>query len=116
MENCYKLKPSNYRISRYYEPIKAFVVPAYLYVEGNTHENYWVDSQNLFYHVFLDDVKDGLIDGKKFWMISPYKPIGIKITQENEGLVKWLVEESTDVEDNELEWDFENHKPIRTTP
>lgn len=113
-----------------YEFIKNWCVPNYWYEEGKPREEYWVDSQNLFYHKFYQDFYDlGLVDDdgnpikdengedkkdpRKWWLISPYKPKGVTITEENEDLIKWLVEESyLDSEEKDYEfyeWDFENH-------
>ena len=92
-----------------YEYCASFATPAYYFEEGMDHEEYWVDSQNLVYHKFMD-TND--YENKKWYIISPYKPIKEKPTKEN---IKWLVEECyLDFKNNEnthefYEWDFNKH-------
>lgn len=78
------------------------VIPCYRFIEGCSKEEYWADYQNCLYYSYEDDseVKD-----KKFWIILPHKPKGIRINNDNEELIKWMTEDKK-------EWDFENHKPI----
>ena len=98
-----------------YEQINAFVTPAYSYVEGNKREHYYYDSQNCFYHeLFIATGDDGKRrDGKKYWIIEPYKPEGITITEENyeevKSQIKWVVSCSSEDNDEEKEWDFDKH-------
>lgn len=100
-----------------YEIIKAIVRPAYSYIEGDPKEHYWVDSQNCWYHLICeetDEKTDQRFDGKKYWIIEPYKPVGIQITKENyediKHSIKWLVTDTSEKLDEEREWDFEQHK------
>lgn len=105
-----------------YELVCAVVTPAYTYIEGEKREKYWVDDQNMLYHFFYDEEHgDGetYVETRKYWVISPYKPKGTKITPENaDSLIKWLVSfswhtsthpEHDDIEYDLYEWDFENH-------
>lgn len=114
-----------------YEYVVAFATPNYWYEEGKKHEEYWVDAQNLFYYKFLEEPfelgiedKDGnkildengkpKKDPRKWWLISPYKPIGTTITNENaEELIKWCVEmcylDNGKKNYEFYEWDFEKH-------
>lgn len=48
---------------------------------------------------------------KKHWLIEPVKPEGVKITEENEDLIKWIVSLGPDNSEGK-EWDFDNHCPI----
>lgn len=92
-----------------YIPINGFVIPAYLYTEGNDKEQYWVDTQQLY--VCLDDYLNEI--DKDWWVISPFKPKGEIVTDKNQKeLVKWCVYESSINDDFGKKWDFENHKPI----
>ena len=111
MSNLYPLKPANFKIARYLEPVKAFVVPCYTYSEREKSEEYWVDFQNMFYYFMGEEDENGLVEGKKYWVISPYKPQNVVITKENSNLVKWVVEFATDTDDVDYEWDFKEHKP-----
>ena len=111
-----------------YEYLKSWCVPQYWYEEGKPREEYWVDSQNLDYHKFIEEMIDiGLIDEeynpikdengedkkdpRKWWIIAPYKPKGVTITQDNSDLIKWLVSESYHSDDDYefYEWDFGKH-------
>lgn len=112
-----------------YTSINNFVTPAYLYIEGNPHEEYWVDSQNLFYYMYLQQPDDkgnfelpkiavnketNLIgpEGKKWWIIEPVKPEGETITEDNyQDLVKYMVTECWDIDFDtyEHEWNFDKH-------
>lgn len=98
-----------------YEIITAFVRPAYSYIEGEEREHYYLDSQNCFYHeiVIATDDECKRKDGKKYWIIEPYKPEGITITEENyeeiKSQIKWLVSYSSEDDDEDKEWDFNNH-------
>lgn len=82
-----------------YELLQGFVIPCYSYSEGDKEETYWVDSQNCFYYILEDDNVNA-----KTWVILPYKPKGVKITNDNQDLIVWLTE-------GYKEWDFDNHKP-----
>ena len=98
-----------------YEYLKNFVVPCYRYIEGEKKEKYWVDIQNCEYFTYdkVDD-SNGLFRGKKnFWIIWPCKPKGVTLTEDNQDLVKWFVCDSSVEEDENLEWDFDNHEPIK---
>lgn len=93
-----------------YVPLYGFVIPAYLYIEGEEKERYWVDSQNIDYYLYNKNIID---DNKNWWMICPYKPEGVTITAENqEELVKWCVYDTSVDDDEDKKWDFETHKPI----
>lgn len=98
-----------------YEHLIAFATPAYSYEEGDKQEHYWIDSQNCFYYFLDDEPEDGpagiMKDGKKDWLIEPVKPEGVKITEENEDLIKWIVSLGPDNSEGK-EWDFDNHCPI----
>lgn len=97
-----------------YEPLKNWVVPCYTYMEGDECENYWVDTQNAMYYTLEDEDENGLIDGKKYWLIFPYKPENVTVTKENiNDIVRWFVDFATNTEDIELEWDFDNHRVIK---
>lgn len=102
-----------------YEIIQAFVRPAYSYVEGDGNEHYWLDSQNCWYHMIskeTDEKTNKRFDNKKYWIIEPYKPKDVRITEENaiewKPLIKWLVTDTSNEEDAGKEWDFINHKII----
>lgn len=86
--------------------------PCYTYKEDDDHEDTWIDDQNAEYNLYNDVDKDtGLIDGKKWWMISPYKPKGSVVTKENEKeLLSWRVSDSYDGSDIDKEWNFKEHK------
>lgn len=96
-----------------YEHLSGFVIPAYSYEEGDKNEQFWVDSQNCLFYFLDDEPDDGpagiMKDGKKHWMMDPIKPVGIKITEDNIDLVRWIVTIGPD-EDMEKEWDFDNHR------
>lgn len=97
-----------------YEPLSCFAIPCYSYTEGNKYEEYWIDWQNCVYYYIedADEEKRGYNkEGKKQWIISPVKPVGVKITEENEDLIKWVVYSGPD-EDYYKEWDFEKHCPL----
>lgn len=96
-----------------YEDVNAFVVPMYRYIEGKSKEEWWVDSQNCMYYTFQETDKEfDLINGRKWWLISPMKPKGTVITKDNRNLIKWIVDFSSEDDDMDKEWDFKNHKPI----
>lgn len=89
-----------------YEIIRNWCRPAYSYIEGDEHEHYWVDSQNCYYYIVYektDEKTNKRVDGKKYWIIEPYKPIGITITEENyeeiKPQIKWLVTDTSEYED-----------------
>lgn len=99
-----------------YEIIQSWVRPAYSYVEGDERERYWVDSQNCYYHIVCeetDEKTDKRFDGKKYWIIEPYKPVGVILTEENfkelQPQIKWLVTDTSEEIHEEREWDFDNH-------
>lgn len=54
-------------------------------------EEFYVDSQTLYYKKFCENENDGEGESQKYYIISPYKPIGVEPTKEN---VRWLVDES----------------------
>lgn len=102
-----------------YEIIKNWCRPAYSYIEGDKKERYWVDSQNCWYHMICeetDEKTDKRFDEKKYWIIEPYKPIGIQITNDNfeeiKPKIKWLVTDTSEVDDRGKEWNFEKHQVI----
>lgn len=99
-----------------YEILKNWCRPAYSYIEDDEHEHYWVDSQNCYYYIVCEETDEESgqrIDGKKYWIIEPFKPIGVIITEENfdeiKPQIKWLVTDTSENEDEEKEWDFDNH-------
>lgn len=100
-----------------YEYIIDFVTPSYWYEEGKDKEEYFVDSQNLYCIKFAGfPNNEGKEDDRKWWIISPYKPKGMKIDETNKNLIKWLVEDcyketmcSDDCEYEFYEWDFVKH-------
>lgn len=97
-----------------YEIVKGNVVPCYSYTEGDDGEMYWIDFQNACYYMESDAGDDGLIEGKKWWIVYPYKLKGSTITEDNmDEVVKWFVSESYDMSGYGLEWDFDNHCPIQ---
>ena len=112
MTNLYPLRPASWRPEDEYGPLCMDFEPCYTYLEGDERERRWVDYQNMCY-CFLGKEKDGLIDGKKFWSISPEKPNGATLTEDNLHLIKWFVEWSSEDSDIGYEWDFEKHEPIR---
>lgn len=90
-----------------YEYCKGFCTPAYWYEEGVEKEQFYVDSQTLYYKKFCEEKNDDEGKPRKYYIISPYKPIGVEPTKEN---IKWLVDESYHDEDFEFfEWNFNNH-------
>lgn len=114
-----------------YECLTGFVVPNYWYEEGDEHEHFWVDSQNLWYYKFcewatengiedeegnpiLDEDGKPKKDPRKWYIIAPYKPVGTKVTEENsKEVVKWLVElcymDNKNKRYEFYEWDFDKH-------
>lgn len=67
-----------------YEFLNGFVTPAYLYIENEEVEKYWVDSQSLYYYINdLIDEETNLINGKNWCIIEPLKIKGVKVTKEN---------------------------------
>ena len=100
-------------ITKDYEAMHGFAVPVYRFVEGEDSEHFWVDSQNCVYYTYHDEEYDegtGLIGGKNWWMMFPYKPKGTTITEENQNLIKWFVGDSSKEEDVDKEWDFDKHR------
>jgi hypothetical protein len=62
---------------------------------------------SLYHKKFCEYKNDDDGEPRKYYIISPYKPIGVEPTKEN---IKWLVDESYHDEDFEFfEWDFNNH-------
>jgi hypothetical protein len=94
-----------------YEHLQHWVIPCYRYIEGDPDEEMWIDTQNCYYYTFEDADDNDLIDGKKYWIIEPFKPKGMTITEENKDQVRWFVAFCSDTEDHDKEWDFETHKP-----
>lgn len=85
-----------------YEFLNGFVTPAYLYIENEEVEKYWVDSQ-----------ETNLINGKNWCIIEPLKIKGVKVTKENnKEVIKYFVTECSNESDYNKEWDFKEHKPI----
>lgn len=93
--------------------MSGWVMPCYWYEEGKDREEYWVDSQNMDYYKFVEDLEDEdgneIEDTRKWYVISPFKPKDVVITEDNEGLVKWLVSSSYNDEGIKCEWDFDKH-------
>ena len=62
---------------------------------------------------FVEDLEDEdgneIEDTRKWYVISPFKPKDVVITEDNEGLVKWLVSSSYNREGIKCEWDFDKH-------
>ena len=97
-----------------YEILKGQISCCYRYIEGEDKPRYWVDSQNCMYYTYKNDEydnKSGLILGKNWWIISPYKPTGTIITKENENLINWFIDDSSVPTDIDYQWDFDNCKP-----
>lgn len=94
--------------------INGFATPAYLYIEGEEVEKYWLDSQNLYYHVSeLIDEDTNLINGKNWNIIEPLKIKGVKVTKENnKEVIKYFVTECSNESDYNKEWNFKEHKVI----
>lgn len=99
-----------------YEYIFRNIIGVYRYIENDETERYWVDSQNCMYHTNEGgnedyDEETDLIDGKNWWIIWPAKPIGYELTIEdcNGEWPHWYVIESSKVEDENKEWDFNKH-------
>lgn len=95
-----------------YEHIVGWCTPAYSYVEGEDHEHYWVDSQNCWYYLICEETDEKTLkrlDGKKYWIIEPYKPKGVVLTEDNESCVRWLVTDTSEEFDEGKEWDFDKH-------
>lgn len=97
-----------------YEFLNGFVTPAYLYIENEEVEKYWVDSQSLYYYINdLIDEETNLINGKNWCIIEPLKIKGVKVTKENnKEVIKYFVTECSNESDYNKEWDFKEHKPI----
>lgn len=97
-----------------YEFLNGFATPAYLYIEGEEVEKYWIDSQSLYYYVNdLIDEDTNLINGKNWCIIEPLKIKGVKVTKENsKEVIKYFVTECSNERDYNKEWDFKEHKPI----
>lgn len=101
-----------------YEIVKVQVRPVYSFVEDDSKEHWWLDSQNCYYYLLceeLDSNTDKRYDGKKYWIIEPHLPKGFVVTEGNieEAALqfKWLVTFTSEEEDEGKEWDFKNHKP-----
>lgn len=99
-----------------YEHIINWYTPSYSYIEGDKCEHRWVDSQNCWYYLIVEETDEETgkrFDGKNFWIIEPYKPKGVTITEENYNEImpqlKWLVTVTSEKGDRGKEWDFENH-------
>lgn len=99
-----------------YKPIIALVKPAYSYVEGDDKEHYWLDSQSCFYYMIYEETDENTFqrhDGKKYWIIEPYIPKDITISDKNfkdvEPLIKWFVTDTSEECDEGKEWNFEKH-------
>lgn len=94
-----------------YEYLKGFVTPAYWYEEGKSSEEYFVDSLTLFCKKF-PNVDSEEEDKREWWIIAPYKPIGVTIDKTNLDLIKWLVEDCYCEDSDEYEcyeWNFDKH-------
>lgn len=83
--------------------MNALVVPAY--VKGEKREEYWEDIQNCLYYYFSDKAAPD----DEYWIISPVKPVGVQITDDNADVIKWVVYIGPN-DDEECEWDFDNHR------
>ena len=100
-----------------YEYIIDSITPSFWFEEGMDKEEYFVDSQNLYCIKFANfPNNEGKEDDRKWWIISPYKPKGMKINETNKHLIKWLVEDcykenmcGDECEYEFYEWDFKNH-------
>ena len=102
-------------INDYEEAFTGLAIPVYRFVEGEDSEHYWVDLQNCVYYTYYDEKYDketGLINGKNWWIMFPYKPKGVAITKDNQNLIKWFVGDSSKTEDVDKEWDFDKHLTI----
>jgi len=97
-----------------YEFLNGFATPAYLYIEDEGVEKYWLDSQSLYYYVNdLIDEDTNLINGKNWNIIEPLKIKGVKVTKENsKDVIKYFVTECSNESDYNKEWNFKEHKVI----
>ena len=96
-----------------YVNLESWLISCYVYHEDDEHEHYWVDYQNAIYHTINDmDEETGLIDGKKWWIIGPLKPKGTKLTMDNMNILKWVVFDCYNGEDEDKQWDFKKHRPV----
>lgn len=97
-----------------YEIVERYIVSCYTYIEDDKSESLWYDSDDAYDYIGTN-ISDGrLLDEKKWWIIYPYKLKGSTITEDNMmEVVKWFVSESYDKSDIGLEWNFDNHCPIK---
>lgn len=79
-----------------YEILSLPIIPCYSYVDGDKSEEYWADWLNCQHYMDSDNIED-------YTILLPYKPKGMKITDENMNEVVWLTESGN-------EWDFDNHR------
>ena len=61
-----------------YELVISFAMPCYLYIEGESKENFYADEQTCDYYLFNDKVPE-----PKFWKIMLSKPNNIKHVDKN---------------------------------
>ena len=97
-----------------YVEYSGFVIPCYIYVDGSSKEEYWVDLQNAYFN-FIDkeiDESTNKINGLNWWVITPHIPKNKK--KINDSDVKWFVSDSSLNNDTNFEWDFEKHCAILT--
>lgn len=98
-----------------YELLCMTVRPCFVYIEEEPEEDYWVDDQNAIYYYLEDDSDEnpGIIEksGKRHWLIQCIKPKGLKVTDDNEDQLKYIVYLGPKKDMNK-EWDFDNHCPI----
>lgn len=95
-----------------YEILKNEIRPCYRYIEDESVEKCYADEQNCVYNTDKISDENLKINGKRYWIISPYKPKGVTINKGNQNLVKWFVSDCTDENDFNKLWDFTNHKPL----
>lgn len=93
-----------------YERLRTALEPSYWYEEGLEDEKFYVDLQELIYSnegAIVEETSEN-----KWWVISLYKPIGVKIknTKKYAKLLKWGVSMSYNDEDIDCEWDFKKHE------
>lgn len=95
-----------------YEILNNEIRQCYRYIEGESIEKGFADEQNCLY--LTDKLSDEnlKINGKQYWIISPYKPKNIFINENNQNLIKWFVSDCTNEEDLDKLWDFTIHKPL----
>lgn len=101
-----------------YRYINNWCVPMYSYIEGQEHQEYWVDSQNCEYYFLCNEkyIEKHNLKEKKWWLITPMIDKNIeKITEENRDTVEvfYFVDFSSEEADINKEFDMDNNKIIK---